>query len=109
MTNSSSTKQKTYSIKSLLDLPIIEVVDDTEEHLSYSNASSYTQVLSSTQDHSHENDQYAQQVILKTIMSHLSSSTTAEVSKWNVYRDFHEKFSLSTSPSVYRNFERIIL
>ncbi|UJR36724.1 hypothetical protein I4U23_029440 [Adineta vaga] len=107
--NSFSTKQKNHSIKPLLKLPTIEIVDDNDENLSFSNAYSYTQVLSSSHDHNHENDQYAQQLILKAIMSHLNSCATPDISKWNVYRDFHNKFSMSTSPNIYRNFERIIL
>jgi hypothetical protein len=56
-----------------------------------------------------ENNQYARQSILNTIMLHLHSYTPADLSKWNLYCDFDEKFSASISPRVYRNHERIIL
>jgi trehalose-6-phosphate synthase len=89
-------------------MPTIEI-DDVDNDLSKSNAYSYTQVSSSSQNHINKNNQYARQTILNTIMLHLHSYTPPDTSKWNLYRDFDEKFSASICPTVYRNFERIIL
>lgn len=84
-------------------------LDDTNDHLSKSNAYSYTQVSSSSQHHIDKTNRYARQSILNTIILHLHSSTPSNISKWNLYREFNEKFSASISPTVYRDFERIIL
>ncbi|CAF3835309.1 unnamed protein product [Rotaria magnacalcarata] len=54
-------------------------------------------------------DQNAHQSVLKTMLLHFNSNTPSEMPKWNLYRDFNEKFCASISPTVYRNFERIIL
>ena len=88
-------------------MPTIEI-EDTDEDLAKSNGC-YTQAAPSTQDYMEENNQYARQSTLNTIMLHLNTSTPAELSKWNLYRDFDEKFSASISPRVYRSYERIIL
>lgn len=84
-------------------------LDATNDHLSKSNAYSYTQVSSSSQHHIDKTNRYARQSILNTIILHLHSSTPSNISKWNLYREFNEKFSASISPTVYRDFERIIL
>jgi len=89
-------------------IPTIEI-DDTDNNLSKSNAYSYTQISSSSQNHIDKNNQYARQSVLHTIMLHLHSHPPSDISKWNLYRDFDDKFSASISPRVYRNFERIIL
>ncbi|CAF2383899.1 unnamed protein product [Rotaria sp. Silwood2] len=104
--------------KVLIKLPTIEVdcvdddnSDDNDDNdgLSKSNAYSYTQASSSSQNDTHNNHQYARQSVLNTILLHLNSNTPSDISKWNLYRDFDDKFSASISPTVYREFERIIL
>ncbi|CAF0913895.1 unnamed protein product [Rotaria sp. Silwood1] len=101
--------------KVLIKLPTIEINcaddddSDDDDRLSKSNAYSYTQISSSSQNDSYNNHQYARKSVLNTIMLHLNSNTPPDVSKWDLYRDFDDKFSASISPTVYRNFERIIL
>jgi hypothetical protein len=72
---------------------------------------SYTVVASSSasQSDAYENHQYARQSVLYTLMLHLNSHPPSDISKWDVYQDFGDKLSGSVSPTVYRNFERIIL
>ncbi|CAF2062674.1 unnamed protein product [Rotaria magnacalcarata] len=84
--------------------------DVHDDHLSKSNACAYTEVSSSTsQNVTYSTDQNAHQSVLKTMLLHFNSNTPSEMPKWNLYRDFNEKFCASISPTVYRNFERIIL
>lgn len=84
--------------------------DIDHNNLSKSNAYAYTEISSSTsQSSSCDSHQSARQSVLKTMMLHFNSNSPADVSKWSLYRDFNEKFSASMSPTVYRNFERIML
>ncbi len=107
MISAPANSQRSARKKTAIKMPTIEI-DDTDEELSKSNAC-YTQAAPSSQDYMEENNQYARQSTLNTIMLHLHSSTPADLSKWNLYRDFDEKISASVSPRVYRNYERIIL
>ncbi|CAF3833993.1 unnamed protein product [Rotaria sordida] len=108
--------QKNLRKKVIIKLPKIAVNyaadyynDDDDDNLSKSNAYSYTQVSSSSQNETHNNYQRARQSTLNTIMLHLNSNAPSDISRWNLYRDFDDKFSASISPIVYRDFERIIL
>lgn len=92
----------------LKKIPIIQI-EDTDDDLSKSNGRSYTQVSSSSENHSEQMNEYARQSVSNTIMLHLYSSTPSNLSKWDLYRDFDEKFSASISPRVYRNYERVVL
>ena len=91
-----------------MKIPTIEI-EDTNEQLVKSNAHSYTQATSSSENQLIENHHYTRQSVMNDVMLHLYSYTPADLSKWNLYRDFDEKFSASISPRIYRDFERIML
>ncbi len=112
VTSAPANSQRNLHKKTSKKIPTIEIDDtddDDDDDLSKSNAYSYTQVSSSSQNYIDKNTKYARQSIRNTIMLHLHSYTPSDISKWNLYRDFDDKFSASISPRVYRNFERIIL
>ncbi|CAF1337515.1 unnamed protein product [Adineta steineri] len=106
--NTLTSCQKLIPIKSPIEIPIIEI-NDTDDDLLKSNLYSYTEALSSSQDHIYSYDRHAHQSILNSMMAHFNSYTPSDISKWDLLRDFNNKFSASMSSQVYRNFERIIL
>ena len=90
--------------------PPIEVEDD-DDALSASNDHSYTEATSSSSFliDADENQQCARQSMLHTLMLHWNSHPPSDMSKWEAYQHFGDKFSASISASVYRSFERIML
>lgn len=71
----------------------------------------YTEAMSSSssQIEAQDNHQSARQSLLHTLMLHLNDHPPSEQSKWDVYRDFGDKFTASISSSIYRKFERVVL
>ncbi|CAF1207684.1 unnamed protein product [Rotaria sordida] len=87
-------------------------IDYPDETLSKANNHSFTQVTSSSS--SSQNDQnkrhkHARQSILETIMTHLDSYKSANISNRSTYETIEHKFSSSFAPNVYQNFERIVV
>lgn len=103
--------QKPVPKKLVERIPTIEVEDDDDDALSASNGHSYTEATSSSSYliDAEENQQCARQSMLHTLMLHWNSHPPSDMSKWEAYQRFGDKFSASISPSVYRSFERIML
>ena len=105
--------QKPVPKKIVENIPTVEIdsTDVDDDALPPANGDSYTEATSSSayQVDADENQQCARQSMLHTLMIHWHAHPPSEMSKWEAYRDFGDKFSASISSTVYRDFERIIL
>ena len=99
------------STSTLTNAPTIEIDDvDNDDSLSKSNGQRYTHASSSSQFIFHDPLPDARQSTLNTILVHLTAhEPLANRSKWEIYRSLNDKIAASTSPSIYRKYERTTL
>ncbi|CAF4878514.1 unnamed protein product [Rotaria sp. Silwood1] len=87
-------------------------IDYVDETLSTASNHSFTQATSSSSsllNHHNKRYKHARQSILDSIMAHLDSYKSDNISNGRIYEDIEHKFSSSIAPNVYQSFERFVV